>query len=153
MADKAALRRAILTHLEAELAVLAAAAQSSRDEATNEENRQEGKYDMRAQSAAYLAAGQSKLATELAEAIAAYRSLSVTPLPPGSAVTVGALLVVESAGRRNRFLLGPARGGLEVPFESDTVTVVTPASPLGRQLLGRTAGEVVAPGRRLVALE
>ena len=66
--DKAALRQAMVERLEAELAVLVAAANTSKDEATDQESRQEGKYDMRGQSAAYLAAGQAKLATELAEA-------------------------------------------------------------------------------------
>ena len=71
--DKAALRRAILAQLEAELATLTTAAHDAHAEATDEENRAEDKYDMRSQSAAYLAAGQAKLATELGEAIGAYR--------------------------------------------------------------------------------
>ena len=67
--DKAALRRAILAQLEAELATLTTAAHDAHAEATDEENRAEDKYDMRSQSAAYLAAGQAKLATELGEVI------------------------------------------------------------------------------------
>jgi hypothetical protein len=69
--DKAALQKAILAELRSELTLLTDAANTARDEATNEESRAEDKYDMRSQSAAYLAAGQAKLAGEIADAIAA----------------------------------------------------------------------------------
>lgn len=147
--DKGALRAAIVARLEEELAVILAGAESSRQEATDPENRQEGQYDMRAQLAAYLAAGQAKLAAELGEAIAAFRGLSVDPLPPGAAVTLGALVTVRLKNHPVLFLLGPARGGLEIPFGEDSVTVITPASPLGRELLGKKAGAALGSDRQL----
>jgi transcription elongation GreA/GreB family factor len=147
---KPALRAAILARLEEELATITAGAASSRQEATDAENRQEGKYDMRAQLAAYLAAGQAKVALELQEALAAYRSLSIEELPPGSAVTVGALVSIETNRQAAWFFLGPARGGLEVPLGEESVTVITPISPLGRLLLGKKTGDTVPPGRKLL---
>lgn len=152
-ASKARLRTAILSRLQEELAVISAGAESSRAEATDAENRQEGRYDMRAQMAAYLAAGQAKAAAELGEAIAAYQALAADPFPAGAAAGVGALVTVESNGKSATFFLGPLRGGLEVVLGDETVTVVTPSSPLGRQLLGRKAGDTIAPGRKLMAVE
>jgi transcription elongation GreA/GreB family factor len=141
--DKAALRQAMVERLEAELAVLVAAANTSKDEATDQESRQEGKYDMRGQSAAYLAAGQAKLATELAEAIAAYRSLSVAPGSAGAAVAIGSLVTLESPRQRTLYFIGPARGGAVLDLGGALVTVITALSPVGRQLVGQRAGSAV----------
>jgi transcription elongation GreA/GreB family factor len=146
MGDKAALRDAIIAQLEAELATLTSAANGSREEATDQESRQEGKYDMRAQSAAYLAAGQAKLATELGEAVAAYRNLGAAAVPAGAPATTGTLIVLQSGAREQWYYLGPARGGMEVFWEGQAVTVITPGSPLGRLLLGKRAGETTARG-------
>ena len=144
--DKAALRDAIVAKLEAELDLLLAAAQASKDEATDPESKAEGKYDMRGQSAAYLATGQNKLAAELTEAIAAFRLMLLPEVPPGGAADVGALVVLDFKGARTNYFIGPARGGLELESGGAAVTVITAASPLGRQLLGRRSGEGIALG-------
>jgi len=152
--DKAALRWAILTQLEAELATLTAAAHDAHAEATDEENRAEDKYDMRSQSAAYLAAGQAKLATELTEAIGAYQMLALPAFGPDDAIATGALVTLEVQGKRVVYFLGPQRGGLELILAGETVLVATAASPLGRQLAGRRQGEsVILPGRGGPALQ
>ena len=41
------------------------------------------------------------------------------------------------------YFLGPKAGGTEVAIDGTSVTVITPQSPLGRQLVGRKLGEVV----------
>jgi transcription elongation GreA/GreB family factor len=146
--DKTALQQAILAEIQAELTLLTEAANTARDEATNEESRAEDKYDMRSQSAAYLAAGQAKLASEIADAIAAYQALPVRRFNPGEPVATGALVTLEARNRHSWYFLGPQHGGLEVRLNGTSVMVVTAASPLGRQLLGRNLGETVAlPGR------
>ena len=100
--DKAALTKAVVGRLEAELAVLVGAARESKSEATDQENRPEGKYDMRAQSAAYLAAGQAKLATELGAAIEAYRNLSFQGAAAG-VVATGSAVTLESRDDRGGY--------------------------------------------------
>jgi len=146
--DKAALLHAIIAQLEAELALQTEAAHASHDEATNEESRAEDKYDMRSQSAAYLAAGQAKFATEIAAAIAAYRNLSPRAFAPDEAVAVGAVVTLEARGRKTRWFLGPLHGGMEAAVDGVAVTVITAVSPVGRQLVGRRVGEsVFLPGR------
>lgn len=142
--DKRKLLAAVVAQLESDLAILTAAARSAREEATDEESRQEGKYDMRGQSAAYLAAGQAKLAAELAEAIQAYRALPTEPAPAGAAATVGSVLTVEANGKKSRYYLGPSRGGIEATADGEPILVVTTGSPLGRQLAGRRAGDPVS---------
>jgi hypothetical protein len=144
--DKSALLQAILERLEAELALQTAAAESSRAEATDPDSRAEGKFDMRGQSAGYLAAGQGKLAAEIAEALAAYRALGPRPFGPDEAIAVGALVTVAARGQRDVYFLGPSRGGLELEVGGVCVTVITAASAFGRNLLGRRAGDPLNSG-------
>lgn len=152
--DKAALRRAILAQLEAELTTLTAAAHDAHAEATDEENRAEDKYDMRSQSAAYLAAGQAKLATELSEAIGTYQTLPLPVFGPADVLATGALVTLETPGQRTLYFLGPQRGGMALTIDGESVLVVTVASPLGRQITGRRLGEsVMLPGRGGPALQ
>src|SRR5579863_7355586 len=128
--DKFALTRSILAQLEAELALQTEAAHGSRDEATNEESKAEDKYDMRSQSAAYLAAGQARLASEIAAALKAWRTLSLERGGPGEAIAAGSLVFLEGEGRRAAYLVGPHSGGLEARDGAASATVVTPSSPL-----------------------
>lgn len=145
--NKEALRAAVLAAVEAELARQTHAALDARDESISEESRAENKYDTHAQEAAYLAEGQARLATELAAAIAAWRGVV---FPPADArdVRMGSVVTVQNGARRDHVLLGPANGGLDLRFDERAITVVTPASPLGRQLLGKAAGAVLLPPRK-----
>jgi transcription elongation GreA/GreB family factor len=146
--DKAALRQAIVEQLAADLAVLVSAAHASKSEATDAESKAEGKYDMRGQSAAYLAAGQAKLAAELAAAIAAYQVMPLPEIAPGGAVEIGTIVALESPAGKTYYFMGPTRGGIEVNPAGVRLTVVSAVSPLGRQLLGRRLGEKISLGAK-----
>ncbi len=142
--DKIALLNAIVAALAAEFAIQTEAAEDAHKEATNDESRAEDRYDMRGQLAAYLAAGQAKLADEVATAISAFRNLTVRAFSPGEPAAIGAVVRLEARGAKSVYFLGPAHGGLEVNVDGDEVMVVTPSSPLGRSLVGRKIGERVA---------
>ncbi len=146
--DKAALLQAIIDQLQRDLTTQTQAALTSREEATHEESKPENKYDMHAQEAAYLAEGQARLAAELTEALNLFHGISTAVWPSGKPAGLGAVVTVESKGKPLYYLLGPRNGGLEVAVGNDTVTVITPSSPLGRQLLGATVGQIIPmPGR------
>ena len=142
--DKTSLLKAIVEQLTNEYSLQTEAAEDAHKEATNDESRAEDRYDMRGQLAAYLAAGQAKLAEEVANAIAAFRNLSLRAFGPGEPVALGALVRLEARGARSMYFVGPAHGGLEVQVNGNDVMVVTPASPLGRTLMGRRIGDRVA---------
>lgn len=142
--DKSALLKAIVDKLAHELALQSEAAEDAHKEATNDESRAEDRYDMRGQLAAYLAAGQAKLADEVATAIAAFRNIALRVFSPGEPAAVGAVVRLEARGAQSLYFLGPAHGGLEVEIDGAEVMVVTPSSPLGRSLMGRRTGERVA---------
>lgn len=143
------LRAAILAAIQAELSRQTHAALDAREESISEESRAENKYDTHAQEAAYLAEGQARLAAELAESLAAWRALSFPP-PGHTLAQLGSLVTLHVGPRADLVLLGPANGGLTVPLpgEDREITVVTPASPLGRALLGRPVGTTLAPLRK-----
>jgi transcription elongation GreA/GreB family factor len=147
--DKSALIRSVIMQLESELALQTEAALASKEEATDEESRAEDKYDMRSQSAAYLAAGQAKLATDISAAIKAWSALAPRAFGPGDAIAAGALVTLEAKGRSAAYLMGPHSGGLEASDGTLRVTVVTASSPLGRQLFGRRVGDDVKLADRL----
>ena len=121
----------------------------ARDEATDEESRAEDKHDMRSQSAAYLAAGQAKLAGDTIEAIAAWRNLPLREFAPGEPAAAGALVIIQPdrGGPSLHYFLGPLGGGLEIRAAGSVVTVVTSGSPIGRLLFGaRTGDRLALPG-------
>jgi len=158
--QKSAVRDAIVAQLQSELSLQTRAANEAREEATSEESKSEGKYDMRGQEAAYLAEGQARQAAEIVEALTLYHGLEFAAWPVGAPAGVGAFITLESRGRPHYYFLGPRNGGLEAEVNGVAFTVVTPSSPLGRQLVGQRVGATVQlPGRggavshRIVALE
>lgn len=146
--NKSALRETILAKLRADLAQQTAAAHLARDEAISEESRPENQYDMHSQEAAYLAEGQARLAQEIADNIAHLGTFPLVVFGASSAIALGAL--VELAGKHGNtwYFLGPRGGGIEIEFEKRSILVITPQSPLGRQLVGKHVGDTVQlPGR------
>ncbi len=146
--DKSLLRQAIVAKLTAELDTLTRAALMAREEATSEESKAEGKYDTRGQEAAYLAEGQARLALELQETITTYQALPLREFSPEEAIDVGAIVTLKARGKSAAYFLGPRSGGLDFEIDGRSLVIVTPQSPLGRQLPGRHVGDTVElPGR------
>lgn len=148
--NKIVLREHVLAHLRATLALQVNAAQLARDEATSEESRAENQYDTHSLEAGYLAEGQARQAAEIEESITMVAALPLPEFAPGAPIALGAVAEVHDArGEATHYFLCPRAGGLELPHEGRTVLVVTPQSPLGRQLLGRHAGDTVQmPGQK-----
>lgn len=139
---KQALRDAIVRQLQSELELLTKAALSTHAEATDEENKAEDKYDTRGLEASYLAHGQSKAAEEAAQAVAQFTALPLRDFAPGEPISLGALVRLEGPSRSHYFI-GPRAGGTEILSDGDPVLVITPQSPLGRQLMGRKQGDTL----------
>ncbi len=146
--NKSALRDAIVAQLRAELALQTNAALLARDEAISEESRAENKYDTHSQEAAYLAEGQARQAAEIETSLAHYASLALPKFSATDVIAVGAIVEVTGAGKAACYFIGPRAGGMEIKIGDREVLVVTPQSPLGRQLVGRRVGDsLAAPGR------
>lgn len=141
--NKSAICDAILKQLRADLALQVGAAQLARDEAISEESRAESKYDTHGQEAAYLAEGQAKLAGEIEASLALFAAMPLPDFVLGDLIALGAVVELSARGKSTWYFLGPRAGGLEFQIDGRNILVLTPQSPLGRQLLGKRAGDAV----------
>lgn len=131
----------VIDHLIHELELYHRAARAAFEEATDEHNKSESKYDTRGLEASYLARGQARQVAETEQAIAQFKSMTVAEWKPGGPIALGAYVELERGKDRLCYLIGPCAGGTEVKHAGREILVITPQSPLGRQLLGRKEGE------------
>jgi transcription elongation GreA/GreB family factor len=139
--DKRALFSTLLTALRQEFAAAERAARESAEAANHPEARPENDKDTRKIELSYLAAGQAARARELEAGIAMVESLAAETPGARDQIMAGAVVTLDVAGKRQCVILSPAGGGLKLEHERGAINVVTPVSPLGKALLGRTAGE------------
>ena len=148
--NKSAVLQAILTALHQEFEAFRALSKKTRAASGDDESKAEGKYDTRATEESYLADGQAKQALAAANALKAFERLGLRDFPDGAAADLGALVQLEFPGETAWFFLGPAAGGLEIEIAGVSVTVITPESPLGRQLPGLTRGGATTAPKAVV---
>ena len=151
---KSLLREELLSTLKSQLEVAERAHQASIEGATHEEAKPENDKDTRALEQSYLARGQALRLIELKESVTWVQSTPVGQLDPGAPCSLGALVQVEfDDGQAETYWLAPAGGGTRLA--QGKVQVLTPKSPLGRALIGNTAGACCEAqvGGRLRSLE
>ncbi len=94
---------------------------------------------------------------ELLKAKQEFEILSTAESRPTDPIDIGALLTLRRGKIDTVYLLGPKAGGLEITHGETLVTVITPQSPLGRQLMGKAQGESVVfphdPSQELLRIE
>jgi transcription elongation GreA/GreB family factor len=141
--NKSVLLQQIIARLAHDLELLLAAAKSAHAAATHAENIPDNKYATLALEASYLAQGQANRASEIRRALEAFKQLNGRPSADGT-VRLGALVALENEeGATKAVFIGPLEGGLKITLAGREVLVITPASPLGRELLGKSVGEGV----------
>ncbi len=140
--DKAVLLQQIIARLTHDLDVLFGAARTAHEAATHEENIPDNKYDTLALEASYVAQGQANRAQELRRSLELYRQLDVRNC--GGTIRLGAQVTLEDGdGATKTVFIGPAEGGLKIGFDGREIMVITSASPLGRELIGRSVNDAV----------
>ena len=141
--DKKTLLEKLIAKLEEERANLAAAALHTYEAATHEESEAEDQYDTRGLEASYLAGAQAKRVGEIEEIIHIVRTLPVRNYTEDDEIGVTALVQLEHDGKTNYCLILPKGGGLSIDYDNHHIQVITPQSPLGEALIGRSAGDEV----------
>ncbi len=120
-----------------------AAAEEARDGATPNERREDSRTAL---EFSRLARSQSERARRMHSDLLQLDGFRPGPLPPGAAIGPGSVVEIEheSDGGRTVFL-APVGAGEELtgPGGDGFLSVVTPASPIGRALLGRRSGETI----------
>jgi len=139
--NKIAILTTIMDALRAEFDTLQSTSQKTRAAGNDAESKAEGKYDTRSTEDNYLADGLARQAQGAAQAGAAYKDFSPPRFGPDSRIDLGALVQLTFPDETHWFFLGPAGGGIEVIYEGLPITVLTPESPLGRQLMGLKIGD------------
>ena len=140
--NKELLRSQIVAKLNVDHQLLLQAAKSSHDAATHEDNVPDSKYETLALEASYIAQGQANRAEQIRRTIDIYRQMGLQTFNEQTPIRLSALVLLEDdAGRRRQVFLGPAAGGLKLEHLGQEIMLITPDSPLGRQLLGAQTGE------------
>lgn len=139
--NKSKLIREIVAGLAGSLAMLEKAARASHEEATHESSKAESKYDTRGLEAAYLAGGQARQAREIQDSIEIYEGLKTRAFTRDEPIDLTALVELDTDGTRLLYFIGPKNGGLEIQYQRQEITVITPQSPLGQNLMGKKAGQ------------
>ncbi len=152
---KKALVQELAARLRAELDAMERAQRATVEGVTSEEAKPENDKDTRALEQSYLARGQARRVEDLRDGVARVAVMPVRPFAAEAAIALGALVTIEendgdSAGPEGEVsvvFIAPHGGGLRLGSGEQ---VVTPASPLGRALIGKVTGddcELVIAGR------
>jgi transcription elongation GreA/GreB family factor len=118
------------------------AAQEARDGATPAEKREDARVVLEFSS---LARGQTQRAERARADLSELESFHPQNLAANAAIELGAVVEVEDEDGGRTFFLAPAGAGEELsgPDGDGFLSVVTPASPVGRAVLGRYRGETI----------
>ena len=142
--NKEKILQQILEKLSDDLNVLLHAAIRAHEASTHEENIADNKYDTLSLESSYIAQGQANRAQEIKETIESFKNLPLKSFEPSSTIVLSALITLEDEdGTPLIVFLGPKAGGLKIKEGENEIVVVTPASPLGRELKGKTVGDFV----------
>lgn len=145
--DKAHLIQRILEQLTSDLTIQFSAAVTAHEASTHEENIPDNKYETLALEASYLAQGQANRAQEIRRALEAYKQLLLQPFDDDSSIRLTALVTLAGDDDTSRTVfIGPLEGGMKVCDQHAEIVVITPASPLGKDLIGKSVGDTVRIG-------
>ncbi len=140
--NKPELLQQIIARLAHDLDLFLSAAKTAHKAATHEESVPDNKYDTLALEASYVAQGQANRAQDIKRSLDIYKQLHL--VPRGEVIRLTSLVTIEADdGSRRELFIGPAEGGLKITDDRTEIMVITPASPLGRELLGKSLGDAV----------
>jgi transcription elongation GreA/GreB family factor len=140
----AQLARQLEGSARAALSARDAAATEARDGATPDEKREDARAAHQLASLGRQQQHRAQVALADADRLLQFRP---TALPASAAISVGAIVEIEDTdtGEGRTFFLAPVGAGITLvgPGGDGYLSVVTPASPVGKAVLGRRTGDVV----------
>src|SRR5690349_1857665 len=138
--DKSRVLQALRDRLERDLQVATDAQRQTQSGATHEEAKPENDKDTRALESSYLARGQAQRVLELTQAVASAAALVLREFGSETPIGASALVALDDGSATAHYFLSPVGGGMTFEVDGVVVRVLTPASPLGRALVGQTEG-------------
>lgn len=138
MISKKIILEKLIENLQHELAEVEGAAKSTRDLATQDDLKSEGKYDTRAIEASYLASAQLKRVEEIKTDI---QMLEEIEIQNSTKIQMGSLALISYKENARYYFLTSTSGGTMLTVNGETILVISVFSPLGNGALGLEAGE------------
>lgn len=151
--NKSELIAKIRAKLEEDLKALRAAALETYAAATGEESRPENEYDTRALEASYLAGAQGKRVSEIESNLTVLKFIEAKNFSDNTPIGNTALVSLDQDGKKLMVFLIPISGGVTVQFQSQTIQIISPHSPLGEALLGLKVGDFAVVDKGSQSLE
>ncbi len=137
-ANKQQIIQIITEDLTKKLMLAVNAANEAHAAAVDDQSVAETQYDTLAIEASYLAEGQSRRVDEYQQAINAYQNLQCIDFNQSSQIALTALIQLSADSDKDHwFFIGPAAGGLCFKYNKQSITVITPQSPMGMALIGK----------------
>ncbi|MBD5772081.1 transcription elongation factor [Marinomonas colpomeniae] len=141
--DKQKIHDAITSALLRRFETAKWAAEQAHDAATSKESIAENKYDTFGLEASYLAHGQSQRVLECEQDWLSF-SKSVKSMEQDVVGLWGFVkLISVDLQHLKYFFISPCAGGLTVEYDDMSVFLVTPSSPVGKLLIGRSVEDEV----------
>lgn len=152
MIDKQQIVRLIQQHLQQELQVIQQSAAAASSGAKHEDAIAKSKYDTHGLELSYLAGAQAERARLIRGQIRALQALTFSQ---GDFVAVGSLVRTDCpSDSQHYYFLCQQGAGVKLEQNGCAITVISPESPIGGQLLDASVGdEVVIRGTERQILE
>jgi len=134
--DKEAILALIIQQLESDISISAQAVKMARDTATHKDCLGSSKYETMGLEASYLAQGQGTRLLELERSLAYFKQLT---LQASKSIELGAYITLnDEDDKQTNLWMAADAGGLKIQYHQQSITVITPKSPLGKAMLGKT---------------
>ncbi len=138
------MHKQLVQALQKDLASVLESQKKTAEGATHEESRAENDKDTRGLEAGYLARGLAKRAAELQDALKRVQVMALRDYSDADPVGLSALVCLEDDdSMQHYYFLASAGAGIKIEIGELEIRIVTPSSPLGRALLGKTEGDDV----------
>lgn len=143
--DKARLLAALIEQINADLDAMVSTHKATHEGAVHEESRAENDKDTRAIESTYLARGLAQRAAELGTAKSQLTQLELREFSQSTPVALSALVRLrdEDDEHDQWYFLAPAGGGLRLTRDGFEVAIITPGSPLGDRILGKSLDDEI----------
>lgn len=143
-------KRNIFEQIKAELEETLANTEKSKQEYQDEANRHKGRmasrYDTFKEEAQMMVNAQEVRIAELRASLVQIQAVldHPTALETTDKIRSGTVILLEADdGTKRRHVLAPTGGGIKVAVGNEELVVITPDSPLGKQLMGLSVGDEV----------
>lgn len=141
--NKKTLFENLKSEIDLQLKYAIEATKGSIEMATHEDSKAENKYDTRGLEASYLARAQSERVLDLKTLRNGLDSLKIRSFENNQPIALTALIQLESKGTSQWFLLLPHGGGQSFNYQNEIIKVITPESPIGTHLIGKTLNDTI----------